>query len=119
MRDLHRLDDYRMDGTELTAGWRGDGTCGAFKIPSVIDAQPLIVIASTGEGWDHVSVSRQKRVPNWYELEQIKRAFFRDDEVAMQLHVPVTAHRSLHPHTLHLWRPNDGRVIPMPPEDLV
>jgi hypothetical protein len=119
MRDLHQLDDCRMTGTEWTEYWNGDGACGAFRLLSVMDGAPLLVIASTGEGWDHVSVSRRNRVPNWYELEQVKRLFFEAHETAMQLHVPVAEHRSLHPHTLHLWRPNDGREIPMPPARMV
>lgn len=77
------------------------------------------VIASDGEGWDHVSVSLAHRIPNWLEMEHIKRMFFRPDECCMQLHVAVVDHINCHPHTLHLWRPNDGREIPRPPNSLV
>ena len=48
-------------------------------------------------------------------MEHVKRAFFKDDETAMQLHVPPSDHVNHHPHCLHLWRPNDGRDIPRPP----
>jgi hypothetical protein len=48
-------------------------------------------------------------------MEQVKRLFFKPDEAAMQLHVPVNEHLSAHPFCLHLWRPNDGRQIPLPP----
>jgi len=64
------------------------------------------VMASAGMGWDHVSISRQNRCPNWPEMEHIKRLFFRDDETAMQLHVPPSDHISIHPYCLHLWRPH-------------
>jgi hypothetical protein len=84
MRDLRELDAYRVDATK-THGWNGDGTCGAFKLPSPIDGQPLTVIASSGDGWDHTSISRKNRPPNWTEMEFIKRKFFKDDETAMQL----------------------------------
>jgi hypothetical protein len=113
MRNLHELDAYRVSA-KATHGWDGDGTCGAFRLPSPIDGQPLGVIASSEDGWDHVSVSRSNRCPNWPEMDFIKRRFFRDDEVAMQLHVPVTDHINTHPYCLHLWRSQTGE-IPRPP----
>jgi len=113
MRDLTTLDRYRVD-TSATHGWSGDGTCGAFSVPSRIDCAPLLVVASSEGGWDHVSVSRANRCPNWPEMEQIKRAFFRPDEVAMQLHVAEVEHINDHPYTLHLWRKHDFE-IPLPP----
>jgi hypothetical protein len=113
MRDLRALDAHRLDTTK-SHGWNGDGTCGGFSFPSPIDGQPLNVIASSGDGWDHVSVSRRSRCPNWPEMEFIKRKFFRDDEAAMQLHVPESEHINVHPYTLHIWRPQQGE-IPRPP----
>jgi hypothetical protein len=113
MRDLHVLDAYRMDATK-SHGWSGDGTCGAFKLPSPIDGQSLTIIASSGDGWEHVSVSRTNRCPNWPEMEFIKRKFFEDDETVMQLHVPVTDHINAHPYCLHLWLPQHEK-IPRPP----
>jgi hypothetical protein len=113
MRDLRALDAHRVDVSD-THGWSGDGTCGAFRLPSPTDGQPLHVIASSGEDWDHVSVSRTSRCPNWPEMEFIKRRFFRDDETAMQLHVPTTEHINAHPYCLHLWRPQQAE-IPRPP----
>lgn len=99
-------------------GWEGDETCGGFLIPSHIDQRPLKVIASAGEGWDHVSVSRENRTPTWGEMEQIRRLFFKDDETAMQLHVPPTDHINQHPYCLHMWRPHD-QEIPRPPAIMV
>lgn len=121
MRNLHTLNKYRVtdpDRLALWGGWSGDGTCGLFMIPSLIDRAPLRVIASSGEGWDHVSVSRKNRCPNWAEMEQIAALFFEDDETAMQLHVPKADHLNLHPFCLHWWRPLDGS-IPRPPSNMV
>ena len=115
MIDLHDLDRYRVEHS--LGGW-GDGGCGAFLIPSPIDRAGLRVIASDGLGWDHVSVSRQNRTPNWIEMEFIKRRFFKADETAMQLHVPSSKHINCHPYTLHLWRPQD-QPIPLPPPEMV
>lgn len=121
MRDLHEVDRYRMRHPEVLRryGSFGDGTCGVFELPSVIDRQTLRVVASAGEGWDHVSVSRQNRCPNWAEMEQVKRLFFKDDETAVQFHVPPSKHINIHPYCLHLWRPNDGREMALPPADFV
>lgn len=111
---------YRDSATGIAFyGSAGDGTCGVFTVPSPIDSAPMRVIASAGEGWDHVSVSRRNRCPNWPEMEAVKRLFFEDDETAMQLHVPPSDHLSHHPYCLHIWRPNDGREIPRPPSIMV
>ena len=65
-----------------------------------------------------MSVSRQSRCPNWVEMDFIKRRFFEDHEVAMQLHVAPKDHINRHNYTLHLWRPQD-RDIPLPPQEFV
>lgn len=116
MRNLHELNRYRDRSPEIVAyyGNAGDETCGAFFLQSPIDKATLRVIASSGGGWDHVSVSRKNRCPNWAEMEHVKRLFFADDETAMQLHVPSLDHISLHPFCLHLWRPQ-AVEIPRPP----
>src|SRR5690606_20343251 len=108
MRNLRVLDVYRDVSPDVIRfyGGVGDETCGAFLVPSPIDQKPMRVIASANGGWDHVSVSRQHRCPNWPEMEHVKRLFFKDDETAMQLHVPPSDHISHHPHCLHLWRPH-------------
>ena len=75
----------------------------------------LRIIASAGGGWDHVSVSCPDRVPHWEEMEYIKRLFFKDSEVAMQLHVTPDNHINVNPNVLHLWRPHKYK-IPLPPK---
>ena len=133
MRRLNgKFDAWRLRNDPCSWGWDGDETCGAFSIAfrtsqlaGIIGGRVyqqvvvLRVISSTGEGWDHVSVSLRDRCPTWDELEHVKRLFFRDDEVAMQLHVPPSQHVNVHPYCLHLWRPNDGREIPLPPSIMV
>ena len=122
MRDLNELNKFRDTSPAVIRhfGSVGDGTCGRFLFhsrtaPGII----LCVIASANAGgWDHVSVSTPKRCPNWYEMEQVKRMFFNEDEVAMQLHVPASDHISFHPNCLHLWRPLEAE-IPLPPPWMV
>ena len=114
MRDLRELDQYRVDGdTENDRQYYG-----VFCVISKSSRRTLRVIASSDMGWDHVSISLQNRCPNWHEMEQIKHMFFKDDEIAMQLHVPSYDHINIHPHCLHMWRPIDG-VIPLPPKEMV
>jgi hypothetical protein len=114
MKNLNTLNKARVYNPEffLHYGNYGDETCGVFEVPTV-DGR-LRVIASSGEEWDHVSVSLPNRCPDWQEMEGVKRLFFKDDETAMQLHVPPADHINHHPFCLHLWRPH-GVEIPRPP----
>lgn len=119
MINLNALNQYRDRSPAILDlyGSYGDHQNGVFIIPSPIDQNPMRIIASSGLGWDHVSVSRYKRCPNWPEMDHIKRMFFHDDEVVMQLHVAVKDHVNDHPTCLHLWRPT-RQEIPLPPPDL-
>lgn len=109
MRNMRLLDAFRVTAPGMGPG---DHTCGAFRIP--FRSVELHVIASSGEGWDHVSVSLPNRCPNWPEMCHVKHLFFRDDETCMQLHVPVADHINNHNFTLHLWR-SQTQEIPRPP----
>lgn len=113
MRNLRELDQYRI---KIGHYPRGDEFEGAFVVRR--DGFELRVIAAVGAGWDHVSVSLEFRVPTWDEMEFIKRLFFKDDEYAIQLHVPPTKHINRHPFVLHLWRPR-YKKLPLPPTWMV
>jgi hypothetical protein len=124
MRNLTELDRYRIEMTpELRAAVQiasdYDRTRnGAFmvKIGDVV----LAVLASSGMGWDHVSVSTTTRCPTWEEMESVARLFFQPTEVAMQLHLPASDHINIHPFTLHWWRPwSKLKKIPLPPKIMV
>lgn len=118
MRLLTLLDAFRQrDWERKLYGVEGDATAGVFFVPGPKDRR-LRVIASSGEGWDHVSVSLPDRCPSWAEMEHVKRLFFKDDETAMQLHVPPSEHINCHPNCLHLWRPQE-QAIPRPPSIMV
>ena len=117
MRNLHCLDQYRdvSADTFRTFGYFGDHECGRFFLPSPVAGRTLCVIAASGEGWDHVSVSLKgsTRTPTWEEMCRIKELFFEDNETVMQLHVPRADHVNYHPGCLHLWRPHHT-PIPRP-----
>lgn len=91
---------------------------GLFEIPHPKTGVVLRVMASCGEGWEHVSVSLPGRCPNWPEMHYIKTLFWSDEEAVMQLHPPQSDYRSLHPFCLHLWRPMSTE-IPLPPGIMV
>lgn len=117
MRNLHKLNHYRDVQFELRHyGQTGDSGNGVFFL--TCGGEKLAVIASDGEGWDHVSVSCENRVPTWREMEFVKRKFFEDHETVMQLHVPPAEHINCCENCLHLWRPHD-ESIPRPPANMV
>ena len=122
MKDLNSMsiNQYRerTDDVMKLYGSHGDHENGVFAINR--KGVALRVIASCGEGWDHISVSLRNRTPTWEEMDRMKRLFFEDWEVAMQLHVPVDQHVNFHPYCLHLWRPHSLTFpIPLPPPIMV
>jgi hypothetical protein len=121
MKDLTYLNRFRLKIPEVCLSGKGvldlkhNGAFG-FKVEGV----ELHVIAGRGKGWDHISVSCRDRCPTWNEMDKMKRIFFEDDEIVMQLHVSPKDHINLHPFTLHMWRPiSKTKKIPLPPKDLV
>jgi hypothetical protein len=68
--------------------------------------------------WEHVSVSRERRIPNWEEMCFGKRLFWDDDECVVQFHPPKSDYVNCHPRCLHLWRPVGGG-FPTPPSMLI
>jgi hypothetical protein len=145
MRDLTMLEPYRIPFSQLPAvcftgapedlDKRYNGafllTCRRTSFDKSIeiynrvskyagDGVVLKVIASVGDGWDHVSVSVENRCPTWDEMEFVAKLFFKPDEVAIQLHVREKDHINNHPFVLHWWRPlSRFKSIPLPPKRLV
>lgn len=74
----------------------------------------LRMIASIGEGWEHVSVSTEGRCPTWDEMCFVKDLFWLPEETVVQYHPPQSEYVNHHPYCLHLWRPMEGEVI-LPP----
>lgn len=62
------------------------------------------VIWSFGGGWDHVSVSWEKRCPTWDEMAKVKKLFFHPEEVCVQFHPAESEYVNFHPCCLHIWR---------------
>lgn len=123
MRDLRRFDAFRQPEIEAVISQGRPVPLDRLlacliKVPTGI----LKVIATIGDGWDHVSVSieGEDRCPTWDEMDRVYKLFFKSDETAMQLHVPDADHVNYHPYTLHLWRPLAKlKPIPRPPSIMV
>ena len=115
MKDLHKLDKYRVN-TEKLYGWNGDSKNGAFKV--YVGGKSFFCIASDGGGWEHVSVSpcnqKRKLCPTWEEMCAIKDMFFEAEETVVQYHPPKSDYVNMHPYCLHMWRPLE-QEIPRPP----
>ena len=115
---FHAPEKFRL---KEAGPWSSDasfGNNGAFVIRSSKLKQPLRVIASDGEGWEHVSVSLANRTPTWEEMCLVKRLFWDPEDCVIQFHPPASDYVNLHPHCLHLWRPV-GTPIALPPSLLV
>lgn len=95
-------------------GGMGDRQNGAL----VHGPKGLTILFSSGEGWEHVSVSRRSKTPSYEDMVWVKQQFWSDDECVMQLHVPEKDHVNCHPNCLHLWRPIN-ESIPRPPSIMV
>lgn len=97
------------------------GNNGAFilNVQSSSRITPVHIIASDGEGWEHVSVSLRNRTPTWDEMCYVKDLFWDPEDVVVQFHPKRSEYVNVHPNCLHLWRPNDGSVICTPPPRLI
>lgn len=95
------------------------GPYGAFMIYGPCGEELKIIASGADEtGWEHVSVSTHRRVPNWIEMCFVKNLFWDEEECVVQFHPPKSDYVNNHPYCLHLWKPT--RVtIPRPPSELV
>jgi len=92
------------------------GNNGVFKLR--FKKRYLNVIASDGDGWEHVSVSMPDKIPSWEMMCLVKSRFWDDEDAVMQLHPPKSQWISNHNYCLHLWRPIN-LSIPLPPMYMV
>ena len=83
------------------------------------DGITFYAMASDGDGWEHVSVTiNKKRCPTWNEMCVVKDLFWDKGDSVFQFHPPESKYVNYHPHCLHLWRPI-GFEIPTPESYLV
>ncbi len=104
MRDLRSLSEYKKILKEFK-DYYYDETCeGMFEI--AINGNTYFIIASVDEGWQHVSVSGLYNVmPSWDIMEIIKNKFFNDDEFVVEFHPKKEDYVNNKENCLHMWSP--------------
>jgi hypothetical protein len=123
MKLSSKLEEYRIIHGKYSSS-KGE-PYGAFFLPGPCGA-PLTIIASDGDmppedplgAWEHVSVSIDRRLPNWIEMCFVKDLFWAPEECVVQYHPPRSEYVNNFANCLHLWRPRNV-AIPMPPSILV
>lgn len=114
MVDLNTLNEFRDVNLEKEIfGTRGDSENGVFRLN--YKCLPYFIIASTGDGWEHVSISTHNQTPSWKLMCKIKNMFFNEDEIVVQYHPREKDYINIHEHCLHLWRPLNEK-LPLPSE---
>ncbi|MGV8149672.1 MAG: hypothetical protein ACLKAK_07190 [Alkaliphilus sp.] len=78
----------------------------------------VMIVFSSGGGWEHVSVSYKNRCCTWEEMCKVKNMFFREDECVVQYHPAEKDYVNMHPYCLHLWKPQEHN-LPTPPKFFV
>lgn len=61
-----------------------------------------------GMTWLHVSFSRQNRIPDYKDIQMIKRDFFGGDKKAIMVFPEEQYYVNTHPYCLHLWYSPDN-----------
>lgn len=109
MKDITEILQTPIKGAVLSQG--DDGISMQVQGPR---KTVLRIVASWGDGWDHVSVSLSSRTPRWEEMNFIKDLFFNNDETVMQLHPKKSEYINVHEFVLHMWRPHDAEILTPP-----
>lgn len=113
--------DPRLKLARVRHPWatKSDDQNGAFQLMGP-NKRRLVIIASSGGGWDHISVSvaGTEDIPTWDEMCFVKDLFFEPEEPAFQYHPPKSRYINRFAGCLHLWR-FQGEPMPMPPLILV
>lgn len=76
-------------------------------------------IAGSGLGWEHVSVSiDRRRTPSWEVMNYVKDLFWGKENTVVQFHPKKSEYVNCHPYVLHLWR-KIGYEFPLPDKIMV
>ncbi len=62
--------------------------------------------------WKHVSFSRNSRIPDYTDIQMVKRIFVGTDKKAIQIFPAEKEHVNIHPNTLHLFCPLEFDPLP-------
>jgi hypothetical protein len=85
---FHYPEEYRWQSHAPEADLAG---------PGVFLKAGMRMIATTGHGWEHVSASRDFRIPTWTDVCFVRSLFWDSDDC-------VVAYHPFESNVLHLWR---------------
>lgn len=98
----------------LPAEWRQFE--GFANMRAFISRDGLKVLAEVenidGAKWLHVSCSRAKKLPSWFDLRRVKDLFVGKKRKAVQVLPPEDEYVNLNPYVLHLYAPIDRDPLP-------
>ena len=114
MRELPEI----LNNNRLQVAETGRDGLAAYLVHPAYKPKQMLIIASWGGGWEHVSVSLEKRCPTWDEMCMIKEIFWKDEEVVVQYHPAKSEYVNIHPYCLHMWR-KIGSEFETPPKSFV
>lgn len=103
---LQRVWMTRSPGIESSFDLKGNNGFFILPNPKTMKGRLLMVLATDGEGWDHVSVSipTERRCPTWEEMCFVKDQFWSEEDTVVQFHPPHSQYVNNHEFCLHLWR---------------
>ena len=101
---MRKQEEILKDKRVMAVNARADSGMGFLKLGKRM-ADAAWVVWSRNGGWDHVSVSYENRCPTWDEMCLAKDIFFEDEERCVEYHPKRSEYVNLHPHCLHIWRP--------------
>jgi|SRR5215471_5253316 len=112
------LEHYRIRGGAYDS--RPGATYGVFRDVPGPCGEKLNIIADDGEetGWEHVSVSTRRRIPNWLEMSWVKDRCWGAEDVVVQFHPAKSNYVNNYSVVLHMWR-HTKDTFPTPPDILV
>ena len=105
---IDRAEKYRITYLDdKHYGTRRGSPFGAFQVKGL-----RIIVAPLDMEWEHVSVSRKHRVPNWQEMCFVKDLFWDKEETVIQFHPKLEKYVDTCGTCLHLWRHKKGHDLP-------
>lgn len=106
---FHVPNQFRLRGHPVLGTSDQVGNCGAFILK--FKGYEIFCIASDKFGWEHVSVSiDRKRTPTWEVMAHAKDVFWDEEDTVFQFHPGKSQYVNFHPFTLHLWRSTDTEI---------
>lgn len=70
------------------------------------------------QGWEHVTVAGNHKVPDWELMCKIKDIFWSEEECCIEYHPRKSQYINNNEYCLHIWRPVD-EMLPEPPTILL